>query len=169
VSAPHLQVGYVSRAHGLGGEVVIRTFDPASATLLEVERVLLRAKDGKERELKLSSARMTSADLLVQFGKIGTREAAKALVGSTVLVFREDLPAPEEGEYFLGDLVGLQAVSEDGQRLGVVEEVWDSGPVPNLVIREEGKEHLVPFAEAYCPEVDLDGRRIVVRLPEYAE
>ena len=54
--------------------------------------------------------------------------------------------------------------------LGRVEEVWNTGEVPNLVIRAEGREELVvPFAEEFVSTVDVPGGRLVVKPPEYLE
>jgi 16S rRNA processing protein RimM len=165
----HLQVGYVAKGHGLRGEVAIRTFDPASQVLFEVERVWMRRRDGTELELTLEEPRSTSKEILVSFVEIRTREEAEKLVGATVFVFREELEPPKQGEYFQGDLVGLQAVSEEGRQLGSVEEIWSTGEVPTLVIRQRDEELLVPFADDFVGEVDIEGRRIVVRPPEFAE
>jgi len=167
---PHLELGYVARAHGLRGEVAIRTFDPASDTLELVERVLLRTRSGEERVLRLESLRPTPKENLIFFAEVRGRNQAEALVGATVLAFREDLEPPEEGEYFQGDLVGLTAVDESGRVLGRVEEVSGLGEVPNLVIRAEGQPELeVPFVDDFVPEVDLAAGRIVIRPPEYLE
>jgi len=98
------------------------------------------------------------------------RTAAEALVGATVIAFREDLEPPAEEEYFQGDLVGLTAVDESGKVLGRVEEIWETGPVPNLVIRAEGKEELVvPFVDDFVSTVDIPGGRLVVKPPEFLE
>lgn len=166
----HLKLGYVSRAHGLHGELGIRTFDPGSETLFEVERVLLRLRSGEERTLGLVDCRSTNKELLVKLDTIRHRASAEHLVGATVFVFREDLEAPGEGEYFLGDLVGLEAVDPEGRVLGKVEDIWDVGPVPNLVILGAGGEELmVPFADEFVPEVSLEHGRIVVRPPVLLE
>lgn len=165
-----LQFGYVSRAHGLKGEVVVRTFDPTSTVIDEVERVVVRLKDGAERELTISEVREgPGGDLLVTFEGIRTRPAADELRASGIFVKREDLEAPAEGEFFQGDLVGLEAVTAEGKRLGVVEEIWSSGPVPNLVIREGKEELLVPFAEDFVTKVDLGAKRVVIVPPQFAE
>jgi 16S rRNA processing protein RimM len=167
---PLLELGYVARAHGIRGEVAIRAFDPGSETLDAVERVLVRTRAGEEREMRIESLRPASKEDLVFFSGVATREAAEALVGSTVFVYREDLEPPEEGQYFQGDLVGLTAVDEAGQELGKVEELWATGEVPNLVIRAPGKpELIVPFAEEFVPSVDVPGGRIVIRPLEYLE
>ncbi|HZN91622.1 MAG TPA: ribosome maturation factor RimM, partial [Myxococcales bacterium] len=160
------EVGYVARAHGLAGEVGVRTFDPASRALLEVERALLRLKDGSELELQIDSTRETSKDLLVGFEGVEDRTRADGLVGATVYVFREDLEPPGEDEVFQGDLVGLKAQTESGEPLGEVAEVWSSGEVPNLVIRAPGREELmVPFAADFVVSVDVAEGRIVIRPP----
>jgi 16S rRNA processing protein RimM len=84
-------------------------------------------------------------------------------------VARADIAPPAEGEFFQGDLVGLTAVDEQGATLGRVEAVWNTGPVPNLVIRMGTEELLVPFTDAFVPSVDLEAGRVVVRKPEIVE
>lgn len=168
----HLEVGYVARAHSLSGELGVRTFDPASETLFEVERLLLRPRGGgPERVLKVLGTRPTPKEVLVRLEGISRREDAEALVGAAVFAFREDLEAPGEGEYFQGDLVGLAARTEAGAPLGTVEEVWATGEVPNLVIRggPAGGELVVPFADEFVLSVDVDAGVLVVRPPEYLE
>ncbi|WP_163782364.1 ribosome maturation factor RimM [Myxococcus vastator] len=167
---PLLELGYVSRAHGMRGEVAIRALDPASETLDTVDRIWVRTRAGVERELRLEALRPTPKENIVVLEGVASRTDAEALVGSKVFVFREDLAPPAEGEFFQGDLVGLDAVDERGNALGRVEEIWATGEVPNLVIRASGREELVvPFADEFVPSVDLGARRIVIRPPEYVE
>lgn len=168
--SPYLELGYVARAHGIRGEVAVRPFDPGSETLASVERVRVRTRVGEQRELRIESLRPTPKEDIIAFVGVETREQAEGLVGSTVFVYREDLVPPAEGEYFQGDLVGLTAVDEAGQELGKVVELWATGEVPNLVIRGPGKpELIVPFADEFVPTVDIPGRKIVIRPPEYVE
>jgi len=164
-----LVVGYVARAHGISGEVAVRTFDLGSDALEDVERVVLRGRDGTERDFQVTGSRPASREVLLTLASVDGRSAAEALRGSTVLVHREDLEPPGEGEFFQGDLVGLHAVSPEGKALGRVEEVWNAGPVPTLVIRGEGGELLVPFADDFVPRVDLEAGLIQVRPMETLE
>lgn len=162
-----LVVGYVARAHGISGEIAIRMFDAASEALDAVERVVLRGRDGVEREFSVLEARQASKEVLLTLASVESRSAAEGLRGSTVLVYREDLSPPRDGEYFQGDLVGLSAVSVEGAPLGKVEEVWNAGPVPTLVIRGEAGELLVPFADDFVSHVDLESGVVLVRPLEY--
>ena len=168
--AAWLQVGYAARAHGLRGELAVRPFDPDSTAVLEVQRLLLRTKDGEAREWAIRTARKAAKETLVLLEGISDRAGAERLVGAAVCVHRRDLPDLGEEEYFQGDLVGLEAFDQRGKPLGRVVELWETGPVPNLVIRGEGlPELLVPFAEPFVPEVDLEKRRLTVVPPEYEE
>jgi 16S rRNA processing protein RimM len=159
----------VARAHGLRGEVAVKTFDPASEALFDVKRIALCAPGGDPRERAVEHSRETKNEVLLTLDGVRTREAAEVLVGSRVLVARMDLAPPEEGEFFQGDLVGLTAVDEQGNVVGKVEAVWNTGPVPNLVIRAGTEEWLVPFTDAFVPSVDLEAGRLVVRKPEMVE
>lgn len=170
MSSPHFEVGYVARARGLDGQVIVRTFDPQSQALAEVDRALLRLKDGQLRELVIEHSSPVPRGWLVRFKGIAEREWADELIGARVLVFRADLTPPAEGEYFQGDLIGLEVVDEKGAPLGTVEEVWNTGPVPTLVIRGADRvELLAPFADDFVREVDVERRRLVLRPPELLE
>lgn len=166
----HFRIGYITRARGLEGQVVVRTFDPGSLALEEVDRVLLVSADGAGRELRVKHRSGHGGECVLTLEGIADRTAADGLVGSTVTVLREDLKAPAEGECFQGDLIGLEAVDEAGASLGKVEEIWNTGPVPNLVIRGlDRPELLVPFVDDFVRSVDLAGGRVVLRPPEILE
>jgi 16S rRNA processing protein RimM len=171
VSRPtQFEVGYVARARGLKGELVVRTFDPSSQALAEVEKVSLRLKDGIQLELQIQERAHASSDWILRFRGIEDRSAAERLAGAMVSIYREDLEPPVEGEYFQGDLIGIEVLDESGQTLGRVESVLNSGPVPNLVIRRtDGSELLVPFADDFVATVDAVAGQMVLRPSELLE
>lgn len=168
--SPTLEVGYVAKAHGIQGEVAVRTYDSASRVLEEVERLILRLRSGEERAVAVESARRASETTLLVLAGVRSRAEAEALKGASVHVHRADVAAPAAGEWFQGDLVGLEARTPEGVSLGQVTAVWNTGPVPNLVIQDAaGTELLVPFIDDYVPEVDVENGRLVVRPPEMME
>jgi len=167
---PLLQIGYISRAHGLKGDLVLKTFDPQSTAINEVDVLVLGTRAGETLELTLASVgEAPGGELMLKFEGHTRREDVAQLVGSSVNVRREDLEPPAEGEFFMGDLVGLEVVSVDGKRLGEVKEIWSSGPVPNLVIVDGDDEQMIPFAEDFISKVDLEAKRVTVIPPVYEE
>ncbi|HLT29345.1 MAG TPA: ribosome maturation factor RimM [Myxococcaceae bacterium] len=166
-ASPPLEVGYVARAHGLKGELGIRTFDPSSTSLLEAKQLVLRSREGEVRSYRILGVRQTPKELLVRLDGMPDRTRAEAAVGSTVLVDRDELPALEEDEHYQADLIGLRARSPQGEELGVVEEIWNTGDVPTLVIRKDGEELAVPLVEAFVTELDPAAGTLIVDPPEY--
>lgn len=93
---------------------------------------------------------------------VADRDAAARLTNTRLFIERGRLPAAGEEEYYLGDLVGLAAVSGEGGALGAVTVVHDYGAGVSL---ELSSGVIVPFTRACVPEVDLAGRRVVVVRP----
>lgn len=154
-----LEVGYVARAHGLGGEVRVHLHAADSTTLLEVERVWIGG-----REHAIEQARPTNGAVLLALAGVADRDAADALRGQAVEVERDAVPLAE-GEYLLADLPGCTVVDATGAEVGVVKEVI-AGPQPILVIHGDGRERLLPAVPAFVQSVDTVARRVVVELPE---
>jgi 16S rRNA processing protein RimM len=129
--------------------------------LESVSRLLLALRSGEEREVSVESARRASDTTLLVLSGVSSRAEAEALRGAKVRVHRADLAAPAEGEWFQGDLVGLEVRTPEGAPLGRVTAVWNTGPVPNLVVEDDaGNELLVPFVvDHFVPEVDVEHGR----------
>lgn len=100
---------------------------------------------------------------------LADRSAAERLVNVKLFVERAQLPAPGEDDFYLSDLVGLEAVSSDGAALGLVVQVHDYGAGASLEIVGAGGPLLVPFTKAAVPEVDVAAGRLVVVPPDEIE
>jgi 16S rRNA processing protein RimM len=115
---------------------------------------------------RIARVRETPKGFLVDLEGIVDRSAAAAFKGEELLLDRRELDAPEEGEFYVGDLVGLTAVSDAGETLGTVEQTFETPAHEILIVRKEEDVLYVPFTVEHVPEVDLDARRVVVRPPE---
>ncbi len=109
--------------------------------------------------------------ILARIEGIDEREAAEGLAGTRLYVPRSALPAPHAEEYYHADLLGLRALSTDGEALGTVTSVHPIGDTDVLEI-DRGSELpslLIPFTRADVPEVDLKTGRVIVEVPVEAE
>jgi 16S rRNA processing protein RimM len=119
-------------------------------------------------EYPVQAARRSGGCAVFALKGIDTADAAKELIGARVFVPRADLPPPEEGEFFVGDLIGCAVEGIDGARIGTVGDVIDGPAHDWLDIRRDGKggEALLPLVSQFVREVDTGARRIVVTPPE---
>jgi len=167
-----LAVGHLTRAHGIDGELYVASLtDHPEGTF--APGVVLRLGDASGREpdpdlppLRVASARPFKDGWLVEFGGVESRSEAEALRGRYLLRATSELEPPGEGEWYQHDLLGLEVVTADGRRLGVVRELYELAPADLLEIEGDGREYLIPFREEIVVSVDLDAGRLVVDPPE---
>lgn len=121
------------------------------------------------RRRRILRARQTPKGFLLDLEDVNDRSVARALAGAELVLDRSELDANEEGEFYVADLVGLAAQTEDGRTLGRIRETFETRAHEVLVISGEGPgaaESYVPFTLEHVPEVDFQGGRVVVRPPE---
>ncbi len=158
-------VGRIGAAHGIKGEVRVKTFTAVPLDLAAYSP--LEAADG--RRFTVSAARPAGASpdmLVVRFAGVNDRNAAEALTGLDLTVPRERLPEPDADEFYHADLIGLAAVTPDGAPLGTVVAVPNYGAGDLLEIApSRGATLLVPFTRAVVPEIDVAAGRVTVDPP----
>jgi 16S rRNA processing protein RimM len=153
-------IGVVVAPHGVRGTVKVRATGSGRHLREGVEPVVA----GRPR--RISRVRETPKGFLIDLEGIEDRSGAAAFRGAELMLDRRELDAPQEGEFYVGDLVGLTAMSDAGEVVGTVAETFETSAHEILVVRNEGDVLFVPLTLEHVPEVDLDARRVVVRLPE---
>jgi 16S rRNA processing protein RimM len=141
-------VGTVGRPHGVDGAFVVEggSEDPSR---FEVGATLI--VDGKPAEVVVSRR--------VGKGRCAIRLDRAVERGAVLAVRREDLLPPDEGSYYVADLVGLEVLDADGTTIGRVQDVLP-GPANDALELDTG--FLLPLVEACIREVDLEARRITL-------
>ena len=153
-----VELGRVTRPHGIRGEVRVQLHWAGSDTLEQVREVTLCRGQEPMGVRRVEGARRADKAVLLRLEGIRDRDAAEALRGLAVCVPRESLPAPDEGEYYLCDLVGATVVAPSGI-IGEVTEVRVHPSVDTLVIRSpEGKLFEQVIAEPWIVRVDAAGK-----------
>ncbi|MBN8908412.1 MAG: 16S rRNA processing protein RimM [Rhodospirillales bacterium] len=160
-------LGVIGRAHGVRGlvRVTSHTADPAALTAYGP----LTDERGRRFVLRWRGEGVAEVTELVdgQPAKLADRSAAEKLTNTRLYIDRSVLPAPEEDEFYLADLIGLDAIGAAGQAIGRVALVHDYGAGASLEIERAGAPALlVPFTRALVPEVDIAAGRVTVIPPE---
>ena len=159
-------IAKIVRPRGLRGEVVADVLTDFPDRFGELEDVIGVREDGTRSNLKIEDSWFQKERVVLRFAGIDSVELAEGLRNLEICIPESSAAELEEGEFFDWQLAGCEVSTIDGTRLGTVREVMRTGGTEILVVEDEGRECLIPFAEAICPEVDIENKRIVVDPPE---
>lgn len=159
-----LRVGVVTRTHGIRGEVKVYPTTDSPKRFSQLSEVTLR-QGGKDRQVKLEQARYFKNLVILKLEGIDTVEAAEALKGAELYIPREQGVPLEEGEYYIADIIDLEVFTEEGEKLGVVRDVLETGANDVYAVKREGmKDLLIPAIPECILDIDLEEGRMTVRL-----
>jgi len=157
-----LVIGQVAKPHGVRGDVrvVVHTDLPERFTWLD--EVYIGEED--PRPVPVEYTRFHKDWVLLKLAGYDDRDAVESLRGQLLKV-REDQSIPlEEDEYFLFQLIGLAVISEDGDRLGELVQVIETGANNVFVVRGLQGEILIPDIAEVVRDIGFDSGQITVHL-----
>ena len=131
--------------------------------------------DTSAREVELVHHWLHKGGIVLQFAGVDSISAAEKLAGMIVAIPQSERAVLDEGDFYIGDLIGCTLFDVAGAEPVVVGEIEDvdrsAGPVAMLVVmapnrRSGNDEILIPFAKDYLRRVDVEGKRVEMALPE---
>ena len=162
IPANLIDMGYIANAFGIQGWVKIKTATEYSDSLDEYARVYLKLKDGTILSKKIEKSFARDGVFHAKLAGVDDRDAAFALKGTIVAVDREEFPDLDEDEFYWVDLIGLNVINVQGESLGVVKDLMETGANDVLVAKLEQEERLIPFVAQYVVKVDMQNKQIIV-------
>jgi 16S rRNA processing protein RimM len=160
-------LGRIVAPFGVRGWLKVRPFGDAPETWRKMPQWWLcadaEAAEAAWQPYELEDFRSHGAHWVAKLAGVDDRDGAERLDGRFVAAPRMALPGTETGEYYWNDLIGLAVANEQGDPLGSVTALLETGAHPVLVVKgEEGGERLLPFVAEVVKDVDVPGGRIRV-------
>jgi 16S rRNA processing protein RimM len=159
-------IAKIVRPRGLRGEVVAELLTDFPERFESLGEVIGLSADGRRTKLKIENAWFQKDRIVLQFAGYDSPEKAEELRNVELCVPETEAAKLDEGEFFDWQLAGCAVETLEGEPLGIVREIMRTGGTEILVVENDGREHLIPFAESICPEVDVERKIIRVDLPE---
>lgn len=157
-------LGKVSKPHGIRGEIKIYPYSGQPENFHAYREVFIAQSSKRELvRYAIEKCRVQGKLALLKLAGCSTRLDAEELVGSEIWLRREDLPEPDDTEYYWLDLEDKKVVTEDGRELGKVTAIFDTGAHDIITVTGNGREYLIPVHESFV--VRVDENEIVLRLP----
>ena len=159
-----LEIGQIVNTFGIKGEVKVVPFTDDISRFDELKKVYIKNKN-QEKQYKIENVKYHKNMVLIKFSGIDKIEDAEMLKNKYLEIDRENAIPLEEGTYFIADLIGLEVYTEDGNLLGKVEDIYNTGSKDIYVVKDElGKQVLLPGIDEVIKNVDLENSKIIVHL-----
>lgn len=152
-SSNMIEIGRILKPHGIQGQLKVRLYSD-NFEGFEQRGYAHTRQDGETRRIGYDVLRVEPPFLYVHVDGVSTRSEAETLSGLPLLLHRSDLEAPEEGEHYIVDLIGLKVMDDRGAELGVLKDVLQHGAADVYVVRGL-KSFMFPAVKRVIAEVNL--------------
>ena len=129
-------------------------------------RKLTIAIGASEQSSEVEAFRRQHGRFVMKLQGIDTISNAEQIIGAELRIRSSELPAAQEGSFYTFHLKGCRVFTPNGECLGVVTGILDTGGTPILRVESGSQETLIPFAQSYLKKIDVGQGRIEVVLPE---
>ncbi len=157
------QVGVISSTHGIAGEVKVFPTTDDMNRFKKLKEVILDT--GKETQLlHIQQVRFFKNMVIVKFKEFRSINDVERLRGKSLYVTRKNAVKLQKDEYFIADMIGIQVVSDEGEDLGILQDVMQTGANDVYVVEKDGEELLIPAIKDCILSVNVEEGKMEVHL-----
>ncbi|HOV27563.1 MAG TPA: ribosome maturation factor RimM [Pseudobacteroides sp.] len=161
-----LQVGKIVNTHGVRGEVKVIPLTDDPRRFEDLNDVFVGTDDKKE-VLNIENIKYFKNTVIIKFKESGDMNYAEKLKDMFIYVDRKNAIKLPEGRYFICDLIGMEVSEIDGNKLGVLVDVLETGSNDVYVVKnKDNKEILIPALKSVLKEVSVENKTMKVELPD---
>lgn len=161
-----LEIGQIVNTKGLKGELRVNSFSEDSNRFETIDTILLKIKK-EYKEYKIEKVGYSKNQVILKLKGIDTIEQAELLKNVYIYIYRKQLGELPEGTYYIADLIGLDVVTIDGEKIGIVDDIFSTGSNDVYVVKDDlGKQKLLPAIDDVLKDIDIENGKIVVNLIE---
>jgi 16S rRNA processing protein RimM len=159
----YVTVGYIRRAHGIGGCVHVESLTDNPTRFEALSEVIVEV-GGRRTLYRVERCSVASKGLLIKFKGVDDRSEAEKLKSGYLLVEAAKLPELEEGSYYLFDLIGMNVYTISGELLGEITDVQQYPANDVYIIEGEKGKLLLPAIRDVVKKIDVQNKRMEVEL-----
>ena len=160
----YFEIGQIVNTFGIKGVVKVNPFTDDISQFEKMDTILVEKK-GNLQEMQIEEVKYSKNQVLLKLKGIDTIEVAEQYRNCYLKLPREKAKKIPEGTYFIADLIGLEVVTDEGELLGKVDDIYNSGANDIYVIKDElGKQILLPAIKEVIKEINLEQEKITVHL-----
>ena len=161
----YLEIGQIVNTYGIKGFVKVVPFTDDPKRFEDLKHIYIVRKNSMEK-VTIEQVSFAKSNVLLKLKEYPDINTAEALKGCFIKIDREDAVELPEDTYFIVDLIGLEVYSENGEKIGVLTEVFPTGSNDVYVVKTPEKEILLPAIADVIKQVDIPNKKMIVNLIE---
>lgn len=165
-SKKQVLIGKIQGPHGIKGQLRVVPFAGDASSISQLKSVLVKAPSGAMEPFPVASAKAHGKRVILTLKPFDNINQVLHLVGREIWADRAALPELPSDEFYWSDLLGLEVETEEGEALGELVDIIETGSNDVYVVKKDGRELLIPALEDVVLAVDLNQNRMTVSLPE---
>lgn len=155
-------IGRVVKPHGIRGKIKVHYFGEDLDRFPLYQKIFIKDNLGRPEPFEVLEVTPQPPRLILRLKGIERIEETESLIGKEILVHREDLPEPEEGEYYWFEILGMAVETEKGRRIGTVKKIFPTGSHDVYVVEGKRGEIFLPATEEVIQSIDRQRRVMTV-------
>ncbi len=160
----NLEVGQIVNTFGIKGFVKVNPWVNDVTRFEKLKKVYIKIRN-EHKELEIEEVKYHKNQVLLKFKGIDTIEQAEIIRNAIIEIDRENAIPLEKGEYFIADLLESEVFTDEGEKLGILDDIYNTGSKDIYVVKNElGKTILLPGINDVIKEVDVENKKIIVHL-----
>ena len=161
-----LEVGKIVNTHGLRGEVKVVPWTDYPEVFEDIEYVYVIRKNERQK-LNIKGIKYQKNNLILRLDTINDIDEAQKYKNQVLYAERDMLGELSEGVYYIADLIGLEVVTDTGESVGVIADVFNTGSNDIYDVKREGKKNLLlPVIDEVVINIDIDAKKVTVHMME---
>jgi 16S rRNA processing protein RimM len=159
-------VGKIQGTHGIKGQLRVVPFAGDASSISQLKKLTVKSPAGAMEEFSVVAAKPHGNRVILTLKEFDNINQVLHLVGREIYADREGLPELPPDEFYWSDLLGLDVETEEGEALGKLVDIIETGANDVYVVQKDGREVLIPALDDIVLAVDLAVRKMTVSLPE---
>ncbi|MEJ8553625.1 ribosome maturation factor RimM [Tepidibacter sp. Z1-5] len=157
----YFNIGQIVKVQGLKGDMRVYPLTDYKERFEEIDWVYI--SDDTKTKYEIEKVRYKGNVVILKIKGIDSINDAEKLVKKYLKIPRENARELEEDEYFISDLIGIKAYTVDGEYVGVLDEVLQTGANDVYLIKnDENKEILIPAIKKFVPELSIEDKKMII-------
>ena len=162
----YFEIGQIVNTFGIKGEVKVNPFTDDIEQFERLKSILVE-KNKKLLEVEIENVRYQKHLVILKLKNIEDMNTAEKYKGCYIKIHRKDARKLPDGTYFIADIIDSEVITDDGQKLGKVDDIYNTGSNDIYVVKDElGKQILLPGIKDVILDIDIEKQVVTVHLLE---